>query len=89
MAIGRTLLERYSGRTTQHDGFIRPIRGKKLTYAKVHTCDFGVEKYLTPGEDFYVCSLNTACGDVRVGAMICYGRSSRKAQGFSCSGGLS
>lgn len=28
MAIGLTLLERHSGRATQHDGFIRPIRGK-------------------------------------------------------------
>lgn len=47
---------------------------KKLTYAKVHTCDFDVEKNLSPGNDFYVCSLNTACGEVQVGAMICYDR---------------
>lgn len=47
---------------------------KKLTYAKVHTCDFGEEKYLMPGEDFYVAELDTACGLVSVGAMICYDR---------------
>lgn len=47
---------------------------QKLTYAKVHTCDFDVEKDLTPGDDCYVCSLNTACGEVQVGAMICYNR---------------
>jgi predicted amidohydrolase len=28
----------------------------------------------TPGDDFYVCTLDTAQGDVRVGAMICYDR---------------
>ncbi|WP_366935170.1 carbon-nitrogen hydrolase family protein [Flavonifractor sp.] len=45
-----------------------------LTYAKVHTCDFGEERYLTPGDDFYVAELDTARGPVRVGAMICYDR---------------
>ena len=46
-----------------------------FTYAKVHTCDFGDEKYLTPGEDFCVANLDTAQGAVkRSGAMICYDR---------------
>lgn len=45
-----------------------------LHYAKVHTCDFGDEKLLTPGDDFYVATLNTKKGDVKVGAMICYDR---------------
>ena len=27
-----------------------------------------------PGEDFYVATLDTACGEVKVGAMICYDR---------------
>jgi len=49
--------------------------GKRLIdYAKVHTCDFGVEKHLQPGEDFYVTDLETAGGIVKVGAMICYDR---------------
>ena len=41
---------------------------------KVHTCDFDMEAALTPGDDFYVCTLDTAKGDVRIGAMICYDR---------------
>ena len=47
---------------------------QKLVYAKVHTCDFGAEKDLTPGEEFVVCDLNTAKGIVRLGAMICFDR---------------
>ncbi|MDE7199245.1 MAG: carbon-nitrogen hydrolase family protein, partial [Lachnospiraceae bacterium] len=47
---------------------------QKFVYAKVHTCDFSVEQNLTPGEDFYVTALNTACGEVKVGAMICFAR---------------
>ena len=43
-------------------------------YAKVHTCDFGDECMLYPGEDFYVADLDTAKGNVKVGAMICYDR---------------
>ena len=45
-----------------------------MDYAKVHTCDFSVERALTPGEDFYVADLDTAAGTVKVGAMICYDR---------------
>jgi N-carbamoylputrescine amidase len=46
-----------------------------FTYAKVHTCDFDLpERALTPGEDFHVAALDTAAGEVVVGAMICYDR---------------
>ena len=46
-----------------------------MTYAKVHTCDFGaMEVACTPGEDFYVTSLDTSQGPVNVGAMICFDR---------------
>jgi len=46
-----------------------------MTYAKVHTCDFDpIEYSLTPGDDFYVCDLDTAQGVVNIGAMICYDR---------------
>lgn len=45
-----------------------------LTYAKVHTCDFGDEAILTPGDGFYVADLATAAGVVKIGAMICYDR---------------
>lgn len=45
-----------------------------MTYAKVHTCDFGDECRLAAGDDFYVCDLDTRHGTVKVGAMICYDR---------------
>lgn len=74
MAIGITLLERYD--IGQRNSLVLFDRfGKKLfTYAKVHTCDFSVERNLTPGEDFYVTELDTVCGRIKVGAMICYDR---------------
>ncbi len=45
-----------------------------FTYAKVHTCEFGAEADLLPGEDFYVADLDTPLGPVKTGAMICYDR---------------
>ncbi len=46
-----------------------------LTYAKVHTSDFkSMERNMTPGEDFYTGSLETAKGTVTVGSMICFDR---------------
>lgn len=49
--------------------------GKKLlSYSKVHTCDFGAEKYLDCGDGFEVCELDTEKGIVKVGFMICYDR---------------
>ena len=47
---------------------------KVLDYAKVHTCDFGDERKLSAGDDFYVADLDTAIGKVKVGAMICFDR---------------
>lgn len=74
MAIGVTLLEKYNG-GCRNTLVLFDRRGeRKLTYAKVHTCDFDIERYLTPGENFYVTKLDTACGAVKVGAMICYDR---------------
>lgn len=74
MAIGITLLEKY-GVGVRNTMILYDRHGeKKLTYAKVHTCDFSAERYLTPGEAFYVADLDTARGTVRVGSMICYDR---------------
>ena len=74
MAIGLTLLERWPGgpRNTLvlFDRWGQPA----LTYAKTHPCAFDWEAALTPGEDFPVCTLDTAQGPVRVGAMICFDR---------------
>ena len=74
MAIGITLLEKTPA-GPRNTLIVFDRFGKKLlTYAKVHTCDFDVERNLTPGEEFYVASLDTRCGPVQVGGMICYDR---------------
>lgn len=74
MAIGVTLLEKFSNAPRNTLILFDRFGEKILTYAKVHTCDFGAERNLTPGEDFYVATLDTACGEIKVGAMICYDR---------------
>ena len=74
MAVGVTLLEAWEGGPRNTLVLFDRFGERKLTCAKVHTCDFDVERALTPGEDFYVTDLDTARGKVRVGAMICYDR---------------
>lgn len=74
MAIGITLLEKYGDNPRNTLVVFDRFGERKLVYAKVHTCDFSVERNLTPGDDFYVTELDTACGIVKVGAMICYDR---------------
>lgn len=74
MAVGITLLEKYDGGPRNSLILFDRFGERKLTYAKVHTCDFGTERNLAPGEDFYVTALDTACGMINVGAMICYDR---------------
>lgn len=74
MAVGITFLEN-SGTGLRNTLVLFDRQGRRaLTYAKVHTCDFEVERILTAGEDFYVAELDTAVGPVKVGAMICYDR---------------
>lgn len=41
-----------------------------LNYAKVHTCDFSLEKLLQHGSEFQVCDFE----GVQIGVMICYDR---------------
>ena len=74
MAIGITFLEAYDPQPRNTIVLFDGHGNRKYTYAKVHTCDFSVEKHLTPGEDFCVCSLDTRLGEVQVGSMICYDR---------------
>ncbi len=74
MAIGITLLEACETGPRNTLVLFDRFGEKKLTYTKVHTCDFDVERNLTRGEDFYVTELDTACGVVQVGAMICFDR---------------
>lgn len=47
---------------------------EKFTYYKVHTCDFGDERVLSHGDEFFTAELDTKSGKVTVGAMICYDR---------------
>lgn len=74
MAIGVTLLERFDPLPRNTLVLFDRHGQRVLTYAKVHTCDFGDEQRLTPGDDFPVATLDTAAGPVQVGAMICYDR---------------
>lgn len=74
MAIGITLLEDFGGQPRNSMVLFDRFGQQQFTYAKVHTCDFGAEGVLLPGEDFYVTDLDTAQGMVKVGAMICYDR---------------
>ncbi len=75
MAIAITYLEAYSPAPRNSMSLIDRRGEIVLTYAKVHTCAFGMmEAALTPGDDFYVAALDTTQGPVQVGAMICYDR---------------
>jgi predicted amidohydrolase len=74
MAIALTYLQKWEGAPRCVVSLLDRHGALRLTYAKVHTCDFDTEIALTPGDDFYVCSLDTAAGQVKVGAMICFDR---------------
>lgn len=74
MAIGITFLESYEPFPRNTICLIDRSENEVYTYAKVHTCDFGEECRLTPGEEFYAADLNTGKGNVKVGSMICYDR---------------
>lgn len=74
MAIGITYLESYEPRPRNAICLIDRFGNPVYTYAKVHTCDFGEECRLTPGEEFYIGDLDTQKGRVKVGSMICYDR---------------
>ena len=52
MAIGITLLERTQGDPRNSLILFDRFGRRRLTYAKVHTCDFEEERFLTPGSDF-------------------------------------
>jgi N-carbamoylputrescine amidase len=74
MAIALTYLERWDGAPRNTVSLIDRRGEIVLTYAKVHTCEWDLEAACTPGDGFYVCTLGTGKGDVRVGAMICFDR---------------
>lgn len=74
MAVGITYLERFDAAPRNTLTLFDRHGNEVFTYAKVHTCDFGDEARLTPGNEFYTASLDIAAGPVQVGAMICYDR---------------
>ncbi len=74
MAIGITLLEKQDGLPRNTLVLFDRFGRRMLTYAKVHTCDFGAERDLAGGDGFHATVLDTAIGFVAVGAMICYDR---------------
>jgi N-carbamoylputrescine amidase len=75
MAIALTYLEKWDGAPRNTMSLIDRHGEIVLTYAKVHTCDFSPSEWaLTPGDDFFVSTLDTAQGPLNIGAMICYDR---------------
>jgi N-carbamoylputrescine amidase len=74
MAIAITYLEQWNGGPRDTVSLFDRHGELVLTYAKVHTCEFDLEAACTPGDGFYVRTLDTAQGPVQVGAMICYDR---------------
>ena len=74
MAIAITFLEDYAPSPRNTVTLFDRHGERVLTYAKVHTCDFGDERVLTRGEAFPVVRLDTVMGPVKVGCMICYDR---------------
>jgi predicted amidohydrolase len=74
MAIALTYLEKWPTAPRNTLSLIDRHGRVVLTYAKVHTCDFSLEAACTPGDDFFVCDLDTEQGEVKMGAMICFDR---------------
>lgn len=74
IAVGITILEKTDFQPKNTLILFDRYGNKALKYSKVHTCDFGDEKVLSAGDDFYVTELDTESGKVKIGAMICYDR---------------
>jgi predicted amidohydrolase len=74
LAIAVTYLQRWAGLPRNTVTLIDCQGEPRLTYAKVHTCDFSRETALTPGEEFLVAEVETRAGPVKLGTMICYDR---------------
>ncbi len=74
MAICITYLEPHDPLPRNSLSLFDRFGAEVLHYSKVHTCDFGDEIRLSPGDGFYTAELNTKQGPIQVGAMICYDR---------------
>ena len=74
MAIAITFLEAWEPAPRNSVALFDRCGRLQYVYAKTHTCDFGDECRLTPGDSFPICKLETAAGKIRVGSLICYDR---------------
>lgn len=74
VAIAITYLEKYKNEPRNTVSLIDRKGQVQFTYAKVHTCDFSAEAVCAPGDEFFVCDLDTEKGIVKIGAMICFDR---------------
>ncbi len=74
LAIVMTYLEDWPAAPRNSATLIDRYGDPVLTYAKVHTCDFGMEAAMTPGDGFRVADLDARAGSVRIGIMVCYDR---------------
>lgn len=74
MAISITFLEKTKDLPKNSVIIYDRFGNKILKYSKVHTVDFKMEKYMTPGNDFYVGELDYVKGKLNIGSMICYDR---------------
>ena len=74
VSIGITFLQK--GKQKPYNSIALIDRHGKivLNYSKVHTCDFSMEYFCEPGNEFHVCTLETKKGTVKAGAMICFDR---------------
>ena len=74
MAIGITFLERHAPKPMNSILLFDRNGAECLHYSKVHTCNFDMEKVLSPGDGFAVSDLDIGRGTVKVGSMICFDR---------------
>ena len=74
MAISITFLEKTKDLPKNSVIIYDRFGNKILKYSKVHTVDFKMEKYMIPGNDFYVGELDYGNGKLNIGSMICYDR---------------
>ena len=74
MAIGITFLEKTNGLPKNSIIIYDRFGNNILKYSKVHTVDFKMEKFTTPGDNFDVGYLDYGSGKVKIGCMICFDR---------------
>ncbi len=74
IAIGITFLEKHEPAPLNSMLLFDRYGAERLHYSKVHICAFDEEKVLSPGDDLYVCDLDTGKGTVKIGSMICFDR---------------